>query len=62
MSGVLNLSDYRKKPAAKPKPCPEAPRWFCMTCDSDLFKIYRDRSVHCATCGAFIRNMAGGGY
>ena len=58
IENVVRLDDYRKprKPALRPK-VPEAPRFFCLSCDTDQFKLYASGSVHCACCGALIRNI-----
>jgi hypothetical protein len=56
MENIVRLDDYRK--ARKPVPkAPDAPRFFCLSCDTDQFKLYASGSVHCASCGALIRNI-----
>jgi hypothetical protein len=58
MENIVRLDDYRK--ARKPAPgrkAPDAPRFFCLSCDTDQFKLYASGSVHCAACGALIRNI-----
>jgi hypothetical protein len=59
MENVVRLDDYRKarKPARREPRPPEAPRFFCMSCDTDEFKLYASGTVHCANCGALIRNI-----
>ena len=58
MENIVRLDDYRKtrKPARQPK-APDAPRFFCLSCDTDQFKLYATGSIHCAACGALIRNI-----
>ena len=58
MENIVRLDDYRKarKPARLPK-APDAPRFFCLSCDTDTFKLYASGSIHCAACGALIRNI-----
>lgn len=61
MQNVVRLEEYRrsrspKSPRADTRP-PEAPRYFCLSCDCDQFKVYAAGSVHCAGCGALIRNV-----
>ena len=60
MKNVVRLDDYRKarKPLRTQPAPPDAPRYFCLSCDSDHFKLYASGSVHCAHCGALIRNIA----
>ena len=59
MENVVRLDDYRKprKSARTPARAPDAPRFFCLSCDTDQFKLYASGSVHCASCGALIRNV-----
>ena len=58
MENIVRLDEYRKarKPARALK-APDAPRFFCLSCDADQFKLYASGSVHCAACGALIRNI-----
>ena len=55
---IVRLDDYRKppKPTRRPAP-PDGPRFFCLSCDTDQFKLYASGSVHCAGCGALIRSI-----
>ena len=58
MENIVRLDDYRKtRRRARPANAPEAPRFFCLSCDTDQFKLYATGSVHCACCGALIRNI-----
>ena len=59
MENVVHLDQYRKarQCAATPVRAPDAPRFFCLSCDSDQFKLYASGTVHCASCGALIRNL-----
>lgn len=58
MENIVRLDDYRKsRKAARSPKAPEAPRFFCLSCDTDQFKLYATGSVHCASCGALIRNI-----
>jgi hypothetical protein len=59
MENIVRLDDYRKarKPAPGPAKAPDAPRFFCLSCDTDQFKLYASGTIHCASCGALIRNI-----
>lgn len=58
MENILRLDDYRKtRRRGRPANTPDAPRFFCLSCDTDQFKLYATGSVHCAACGALIRNI-----
>jgi len=58
MKNVIRLDDHRqpRRPPREPR-VPDAPRFFCLNCDTDQFKLYASGTVHCATCGALIRNV-----
>ncbi len=67
MAQIVRLSEYRKQaaprrsaatattPAANP---PGAPHYFCLRCDTDQFKLFPGGTVHCAHCGALMRNIS----
>jgi len=58
IENIVRLDDYRKtRKSARPPKAPDAPRFFCLSCDTDQFKLYASGSVHCAACGALIRNI-----
>jgi hypothetical protein len=59
MENIVRLDDYRKarKPAPSLAKAPDAPRFFCLSCDTDQFKLYASGTIHCASCGALIRNI-----
>lgn len=60
MENIVHLEQYRRarQSARTPVRAPDAPRFFCLSCDSDHFKLYASGTVHCASCGALIRNLA----
>jgi hypothetical protein len=57
MENIVRLDDYRKPRKPSGAKAPDAPRFFCLSCDTDQFKLYASGSVHCASCGALIRNI-----
>ena len=58
MENIVRLDDFRKpRKTARTHRAPDAPRFFCLSCDTDQFKLYASGSVHCASCGALIRNI-----
>lgn len=59
MHNIVRLDEYRKqrKGARGDTQAPDAPRFFCLTCDTDRFKLYACGAVHCASCGSLIRNV-----
>ena len=60
MGKVVDLARYRtsRRRDRADVPAPEAvPHYFCQRCDTDQFKLYASGAVHCASCGALIRNI-----
>jgi ribosomal protein L37AE/L43A len=58
MQKVVRLDDYRKPGAPRARAAAErAPHYFCQRCDADRFRLYASGAVHCADCGALIRNV-----
>jgi ribosomal protein L37AE/L43A len=65
MATIVNLSDYRTPRQAQRRdvPAPDAgikpgPHYFCTRCETDRFKLFASGTVHCAHCGALMRNIA----
>jgi ribosomal protein L37AE/L43A len=57
MENIVRLAEYRqRRQAAKPAPDLEA-QYFCTRCDSGEFKLAAAGMVHCAHCGALMRNL-----
>jgi ribosomal protein L37AE/L43A len=60
MENIVRLAEYRKrrKPAKRAAP-PVAlsAQYFCTRCDADEFKLSAAGMVHCAHCGALMRNL-----
>jgi ribosomal protein L37AE/L43A len=64
MKNIVRLAEYRKrrKPARGAVPAPEVlpaagAQYFCTRCDADEFKLSAAGMVHCAHCGALMRNL-----
>ncbi len=58
---VVRLAEYRKRrrPVAARRPQPSwGAQYYCLRCDGDEFRLYASGSVHCAHCGALMRNLA----
>lgn len=58
---VVRLAEYRKRrrQAAPPpaRPLSWGAKYYCLRCDADEFRLYASGSVHCAHCGALMRNL-----
>jgi len=64
MAQIVSLSEYRKTGSPRRSgatsatlPAQGAPHYFCLRCDTDHFKLYPAGTVHCAHCGALMRNI-----
>ncbi|MGE5640544.1 MAG: hypothetical protein ACM30H_10640 [Clostridia bacterium] len=64
MATIVNLSDFRTTRTAEQReaPAPQAgikpgPHYFCTRCETDRFRLFSSGSVHCAQCGALMRNI-----
>jgi ribosomal protein L37E len=66
MAHIVNLADYRKPARTRPPvagadaaaPGHRAePHYYCLRCDTDSFKLLSNGVVHCAHCGARMRNL-----
>ena len=59
---IVDLNSRRPKP--KPAPVAvhahDAEHYFCMKCDSDIFKLYSGGEVHCVKCGCLMQNLVCG--
>lgn len=60
MENIVRLAEYRKrrKPASAPAPDASGAQYFCTRCDSGEFRLSALGMVHCAHCGARMRNLA----
>jgi ribosomal protein L37AE/L43A len=64
MENIVRLAEYRKRRKAAHQavrqPAQSADsnaQYFCTRCDSDDFKLSAAGMVHCAHCGALMRNL-----
>lgn len=60
MENIVRLAEYRKrrKPARRASaPAELTAQYFCTRCDADEFKLGAAGMVHCAHCGALMRNL-----
>jgi transcription elongation factor Elf1 len=58
---VVRMAEYRKRhrqaAAPRPKPAGWGAQYYCLRCDADEFRLYASGNVHCAHCGALMRNL-----
>lgn len=60
MENVVRLAEFRRRKTlaqrAGARAAPGA-QYFCLRCEAEDFRIYASGTVHCAKCGALIRNL-----
>ena len=58
MENIVRLAEYRKRrKPARPAATEVGAQYFCTLCDSDEFRLSAAGMVHCAHCGAVMRNL-----
>ncbi|HEY8250586.1 MAG TPA: hypothetical protein VIG70_08270 [Burkholderiales bacterium] len=58
MENIVRLAEYRqRRQAAKQAAADLEAQYFCTRCDSGEFKLAAAGMVHCAHCGALMRNL-----
>jgi ribosomal protein L37AE/L43A len=57
MENIVRLADYRQRKAARRPASAPGTQYFCTRCDAGEFKLSAGGIVHCAHCGALIRNL-----
>ncbi len=59
MENIVRLAEYRKRRKPPRRAAPDiGEQYFCTRCDADEFKLGATGMVHCAQCGALMRNLA----
>jgi DNA-directed RNA polymerase subunit RPC12/RpoP len=57
---VVRLADHprRRKPVQRAVTAQDAAaNYFCLRCEADEFRLYAGGMIHCAKCGALMRNL-----
>jgi ribosomal protein L37AE/L43A len=60
MENIVRLAEYRKRRQAQRAATPSAEsgsQYFCTRCDGSEFRLSALGMVHCAHCGALMRNL-----
>lgn len=60
MANVVRLAEFRRRKqlAQRATASPESgAQYFCLRCEADEFRLYATGTIHCAKCGALIRNI-----
>jgi len=62
MATIVQLDKYRKarrpQRPAPASPLAGSPHYFCLRCDAERFQLYATGVIHCAQCGALMRNIS----
>ena len=58
---IVRLAEYRKRRRQAASrgllPASSGAQYYCLRCDADEFRLYASGNVHCAHCGALMRNL-----
>jgi hypothetical protein len=57
---VVRLADHprRRKASQRALAAPDpGSQYFCLRCETDQFRLYASGVIHCARCGALMRNI-----
>jgi len=57
---IVRLAEHRRrsKPAERALVARETGAYyFCLRCETDRFRLYATGMIHCAQCGALMRNL-----
>jgi hypothetical protein len=58
MENIVRLAEYRQRRLKQRKPALDlGAQYFCTRCDADEFRLSAAGMVHCAHCGAVMRNL-----
>ena len=63
MQNVVRLVEFRRrKQQAQRATTTTEPgaQYFCLRCEAEEFRLYATGTIHCAKCGALIRNIGVG--
>ena len=60
VENVFRLAEFRRRKALAQRAGASAEpgaQYFCLRCEHEAFRLYASGTVHCAKCGALIRNI-----
>ena len=60
VENVVRLADFRRRKAQAQRAGASAEpgaQYFCLRCEAEEFRLYALGTIHCAKCGALIRNI-----
>jgi ribosomal protein L37AE/L43A len=63
VENVVRLADFRRRKAQQAQAqratagAEPGAQYFCLRCEAEEFRLYASGTIHCAKCGALIRNI-----
>jgi len=60
MENVVRLAEFRRRKQLAQRATTTAEpgaQYFCLRCEAEEFRLYATGTIHCAKCGALIRNI-----
>jgi len=60
VENVVRLAEFRRRKALAQRAGASAEpgaQYFCLRCEAEEFRLFATGTVHCAKCGALIRNI-----
>jgi DNA-directed RNA polymerase subunit RPC12/RpoP len=60
VENVVRLAEFRRKKASAQRAAASqepGSQYFCLRCEAEEFRLYASGTIHCAKCGALIRNI-----
>jgi len=60
MENVVRLAEFRRRKATAQRAgasTEPGAQYFCLRCEAEEFRLYATGTIHCAKCGALIRNI-----
>ena len=60
VENVVRLAEFRRRKALAQRASASAEpgaQYFCLRCEAEEFRLFATGTIHCAKCGALIRNI-----
>ena len=60
VKNVVRLAEFRRRKVLAQRVAASAEpgaQYFCLRCEHEEFRLYASGTIHCARCGALIRNI-----
>ena len=60
VENVFRLAEFRRRKVMAQRASASAEpgaQYFCLRCEAEEFRLYATGTIHCAKCGALIRNI-----